>query len=382
MLLRVAGARAEEPVEVGAGVVRGLRLNHIRLHLSTPNMDMGFNEINFRGRVLSLRKANVTPDFRADTVLVSDPWDYVDLWLKREGKEDARDYWEQACEFAKAADALPPTSAPLLAYYCMMNATKALLEVRNEATKDAHGVHGDQEKARTSLDSEKVHFHADGVLGGLCRLMKESSNPQEISLKDALYNLPYVHRAFCLTYTTAKVLFIPIKNPRFVQKPNSNESWFCATVEERFFNKAFEKQLPPHWEFDQGADMGTIRYKKRFDWVGKRKTTTNDIDNFVSYHGKIRKDVFYIHGSQRLWYLKCNTSHSDYIGRSSLTLTFAAMHRLSELSRYDPLSLRKHLERKHNWLLSEFISIATKQFIDEIASEMTGSDFLVPGLRK
>jgi hypothetical protein len=58
------------------------------------------------------------------------------------------------------------------------------------------------------------------------------------------------------------------------------------------------------------------------------------------------------------------------------------MHRLSELSRYDPLSLRVHLDRQHNWLLSEFISVAPRQFIDEIASEITGCDFMVPGIRK
>jgi len=83
----------------------------------------------------------------------------------------------------------------------------------------------------------------------------------------------------------------------------------------------------------------------------------------------------------RLWYLKRNAEVPDVINRSSMTLSFAAMHRLSDMSRYDPLLLHKHLDRSHNWLLSEFISLAPRQLIDEIAAEITGLDFMVPGTR-
>jgi len=57
------------------------------------------------------------------------------------------------------------------------------------------------------------------------------------------------------------------------------------------------------------------------------------------------------------------------------------MHRLSELARYSPKSLANHFESRHNWLLSEFISTALYQFIDEISSEITGQEFMVPGIR-
>lgn len=352
-------------------------------HIPHIAQSMAFSEIVYRGRTLRPRKAIATPDFNAETVLVSDPWEYVDLWLKRSKQSAARAYWEQAAEFSEAAESLPPTSAPVPAYYCMLNATKALLEVRGEKVKDAHGVHGAQDGERTSLEGEKVHFHSDGVLAGLCRLVGEDPGPTHVRLKEALYNLPYIHRAYSLTFTSVPDLFIPIRNPRFVRKAKSQEAWFCAEVESRYVNKHTAKKLPEGWEFDSGSPHdGTIRMRSRFTWKGREATSEANQTRLVRYHRRVRKHLFYIYGPQRLWYLKRGAVGSSYVERSSLTLTFAAMHRLSELSRYDPLSLRSHLDRQHNWLVSEFISVATRQFVDEIASEMTGSDFLVPGIRK
>ena len=50
-------------------------------------------------------------------------------------------------------------------------------------------------------------------------------------------------------------------------------------------------------------------------------------------------------------------------------------------SRYDPLQLDRLLAGQKNWLLSEFIEMSPSQFIDEIASEITGYQFLVPNVR-
>jgi hypothetical protein len=56
------------------------------------------------------------------------------------------------------------------------------------------------------------------------------------------------------------------------------------------------------------------------------------------------------------------------------------MHRLSEMARYSPNKLAKHFEGRYNWLLSEFISIAPMQFIDELSCELTGYEFMLPGM--
>lgn len=65
----------------------------------------------------------------------------------------------------------------------------------------------------------------------------------------------------------------------------------------------------------------------------------------------------------------------------TLTLIMAAMHRLSELSRYDPRGLMSYLDGKENWLLTEFIELAPAQFMDELVCEMTSLEFGIPGIR-
>jgi YaaC-like Protein len=72
---------------------------------------------------------------------------------------------------------------------------------------------------------------------------------------------------------------------------------------------------------------------------------------------------------------------AGYLQRYSLTLIMAAMHRLSELSRYDPEGLMTYLEGKENWLLTEFIELGPLQFIDELVCEMTSLELGSPGIR-
>jgi hypothetical protein len=109
------------------------------------------------------------------------------------------------------------------------------------------------------------------------------------------------------------------------------------------------------------------------------RSQSKNLDALRKYHRKLRKDLHYIHGPTRLWYLKRGGALKGLTPRSSLTITFAAMHRLSELARYDPTRLARHFDCQHNWLLSEFIATARTQFIDEISSEITGQEFMIPG---
>jgi hypothetical protein len=66
------------------------------------------------------------------------------------------------------------------------------------------------------------------------------------------------------------------------------------------------------------------------------------------------------------------------IPKSQLPLIFVAMHKLSELSRYDPITLVRHLDLQHNWILTEFLQVAPAQFINHIACEITGKEFVKP----
>ena len=103
------------------------------------------------------------------------------------------------------------------------------------------------------------------------------------------------------------------------------------------------------------------------------------LNRYKTYHKALRKDIYYINGVNRLWYIKRGGNIAGIIQRNTMVLMFAAMHKLSELARYTPDKLSKHFDCQHNWLLSEFISSAPSQFIDEISSELTGHEFMLPG---
>jgi len=95
----------------------------------------------------------------------------------------------------------------------------------------------------------------------------------------------------------------------------------------------------------------------------------------------MRRNFVYISASPVPWYLKRAVAGTRPIERYDLTLAFAAMHRLSELSRYDPRGLMRYLEGKENWLLTEFIELAPMPFLDELVCEMTSLEFGIPGVR-
>ncbi|CUO95478.1 Uncharacterised protein [Dorea longicatena] len=126
-----------------------------------------------------------------------------------------------------------------------------------------------------------------------------------------------------------------------------------------------------------------IRRNKQFDWeCSRNKPEEKSIKSFEKYYYKIRKNVDYIYSPNELWYLKRNDlNNSSIIDKNTLIITMGAMHRLSELARYYPLILKSHLEKEQGWLLREFINKSIVQFIDAIASEITGDDFRQTGFR-
>lgn len=339
---------------------------------------MAFNDIHHKNKILTIHKAITEPHFNEKTVLVTSTWDYVDLWLKRAKKHEARFFWNQAHSFYDATLTLPKTSAPLTAYYCFLNATKALLLTKGVKFSDKHGVSGFTLNGPTSLSNEKVKLQKGGILPALCQHLGEPSAGEVYTLKDLLYNLPGIHRASCLTFSSDAELFIPVSNPRIVRSATTHEAWFCADLTEKYATQHSINKLPATLERDlSDQEKFIIRAKKRFDWRPKNKAAS--LNRYKNYHQKLRKDLVYINGGSRLWYIKRGGAINGLIPRNTMTIMFAAMHKLSELSRYTPDKLSKHFDCQHNWLLSEFINSAASQFIDEISSELTGHEFMRPG---
>lgn len=344
---------------------------------------MPTKKILLKSKPIQVHKATINPDFNKKSVLVENPWEYVELWIKRKNNNNALFYWQQANGFYEATKQLPKTSSPLTAYYCFLNATKALLEIKEIKYADRHGVTGSSVNNVSSLSNETIKFQANGVLSELSRLLGETVNGEEFTFKNLIYNLGYIHRAYNLTYSSDPELFYPINNPHFVKIQGQNYAYLTAEIKSDFYqNQNTINKLPKTFERDLGiTNKWIIRKKKRFKWQNGAVNNNSNMLRLKNYHKLVRKDIHFIYGNTELWYFK-RSSFGNSIDKNPLTITFALMHRLSELSRYDPIRLKKHFDCQHNWLLSEFINLAPTQFIYTIACEITGQDFKIPGIRK
>lgn len=293
-------------------------------------------------------------------------------------------YWRQARRFAEASYGMPTEAAPLTIYYAFLNATKALLTCKGASHADYHGVGGERpENARASLSNETVTLQNGGILPALCRHLGDNAPKASYSLSNILWNIPFIHRAYTLTYKKGE-LFIPLEKARYVRKEKSSEAWFEAEVIPRFSDRRKLNSIPTSFEHFEREGKTYVRRKKRFSWyIGRSNAEklASATERLTHYHSSTRRVVVNINGNRDLWYLKRINPTNDLAEKHTIILILAAMHRLSELSRYDPNGLDKHLAGRANWLLSEFIHGAMHQFIDQIATEITGCQFWPPKTR-
>lgn len=346
---------------------------------------MSISPIKINGKLITLQKAIDKPLFGSRNVLTNSRWEFVELWLKKEKKTEALFYWTQAKEFNKAALGLSIQASPLLHYYSFMNAAKALLNSKSITFIHRHGVRGNTAKARRkiSLSNEEVEINNHGILPSLSTFYGETEPLRRHTLQQVFFNLPYIHRTYCLSYPSQKDMFIPLTECQFVKNNLNNETYFSAILSHDFSNKFIINKLPASLTLDKTED-GKYYIRSVTSIHINRPNNLTDAEKIVfsDFHRTLRKDLLYINGSHTLWYAKSTTKGPGIISRFPTTLTLAAMHRLSELCRYKPTEFNSFLESQKNWLISEFIQQSPDQFLDEIASEITGYQFLQPNIRK
>lgn len=338
------------------------------------------NPIKNGTKTLRLHKAIHQPQFNVRTVLTNDPFVYVDLWLRRNHASESLFYWRQAHEFYKAAKNLPIESAPLVLYYCFMNAAKALLSAKGQQFSPLHGVARHQmrgQNSRVVLSNEGILIKPTGIVPALSTYFAEQETSSNHSLEDVLYNLAYIHRTYCLSYPRKPERFLPLKELCFTRNPNGEVRFFAKPVDEANWSQ-FKRNLPPELIVNPNGSK-TIISHSHITWSTQDTPTANELNDLMSLNTELRRVVQYINGANTLWYIK--VSHSASIKRQSITLTLAAMHRLSEICRYRPTELLSFLNGQKNWLLSEFLNTSRNQFIDEVACEMTGQQIMMPNVR-
>ncbi|WP_145507204.1 YaaC family protein [Yersinia alsatica] len=344
-----------------------------------------FTPILINNRVMKPHKASLYPDLNSRNVLTYSHWDFVELWLKRNNKEDALFYWNQARVFNQASSGLSNQSSPLLHYYSFMNAAKALLSSRDIIFNQHHGVTAAKNDNYTNegLETTGIFIKGSGIVPSLATYIKDEDERKQYSLYDLFYNLPYIHRTYCLTYNIQEDMFIPIKDAHFIYDASSEHAYFIATLSKDFSYDGIGELLPNCFQLISDDDNNEYKIRSTYsiNYISQTPPSANELDMLTSLHNKIRRNLYYINGAETLWYIKSTINQDRQILRSPTTITLAAMHRLSELSRYDPFKLNSFLSGRENWLLAEFIQQSPSQFIDEISSEITGHQFLIPNVR-
>jgi hypothetical protein len=176
-------------------------------------------------------------------------------------------------------------------------------------------------------------------------------------------------------------MFIPVANCGYVAQRRSNSIFFRADVTQNVSLKTAVKKLPPEFVADEEFGPRAIRSSAHVTCRSPGRLSQTAIAAIVNLNRTLRRELFFINGAEALWYIKSVTNGPARIQRQLPTLILGAMHRLSEISRYHPLQMASLLAGQKNWLLSEFIQMSADQFIDEIASELTGYQFLIPNIR-
>lgn len=168
----------------------------------------------------------------------------------------------------------------------------------------------------------------------------------------------FIHRAYCLTYPNDenKELFIPLEDSFFVRDTDNNKLCFYAFVDSSYVSGHSLNKISSHFSSGNIYELNSIKYNTELN-LSPGKFSTLKLCNdaiFIEYHKEIRRRTQYIAGSSGRWYIK-RYGVENSIELSPLLLIMAAMHRLSELSRYDPIRLSKTLESRSNWLLSNLL---------------------------
>lgn len=310
-------------------------------------------------------------------ILATDPWLYVELFLKRNTVSDeAAILWRQARAFHDAAKNLEITASPLLLYYSLLNAVKCLLVYKGEQYSDRHGVGWDRiDVPKKTLDSNTIEIGTSGILGALRKYYGDSSGKLNVSVKSLLHNTVAVQRAFCITYSSLPDLFVPLKYVTLVAHARDDEAWLEAYIDEFGGYKdvhGLKRVLPFGIEIDRVFDDGvTIRTKKRIRRIGTKPwPKLSTLANSSRGHFQV------IFSGKDHWYLKKKLSATLDIPQ--IVIYYSLLHFFSELTRYFPAHLDSYIRGQSNWLVSEFINVAPRQMVHLIACEITGQNFLRP----
>src|SRR5260221_8459615 len=238
-------------------------------------------------REIGPHKAVVAPLLGSRTVLTNSPWTFAALWLRRNRKPEALFYWEQAQEFHQVSVGLPLRSAPLLLYYCFMNAAKALLAAKSVSFNEMHGTSAHPKVvtgAKRTFAGEGIKIHAKGLLPSFSTYYGEVEPSKPHTLKEFFFNMVFIHRPYCLPYSSQKKMFLPLAACGYVYDTRTKEVFFKADIEKNIpFNRAVKK-LPATFAAAPLIGPRAIRSVAALIWRTPGQPTATNIQELVEFN--------------------------------------------------------------------------------------------------
>jgi hypothetical protein len=305
-------------------------------------------------------------------VLAADIWAFVDHHFAKDPTlARCRYFWRQAQQFSRGLGDQPYASQPLHLYYCMLNATKAMILSRPSITTPNFEYHGlsftisaDPPPPAPPSDGllSTVSVKGDGVFRELCRWMGDVVPPnRRFSLIDLLREVPCGHRAFCTATGEAEV-FTALATP---MKLREDRGTF-----------RFEAKLPEH------VDVNSLLLPKGLYLLPKERAirTQNKklnpaggtfLADLAAYHRVCRRSIQMIQGVAGPSHYFRSAGPSPH-GFSQISLNFAVAFALSSLARYQPETLERVFDDPRGWIVKEYLRTALQQQIAFIAAEITG----------
>jgi hypothetical protein len=349
----------------------------------------GFEDYKFKDKPIKLWKVMRPASLNLYRSIVSNPFKFVEFQIKTSAltkvrKEEALLLWSQAEEFYKSADDISIYAKPLPTYYCILNTVKTLLVFKGVSFKPFHGVSGKRVGSKSVLlNNESLEIHSNNIAGTFYNYLDSTHNSKvAYNLKELFYNLPFTHRAYLQTFNAQSDLFLPVEAPRFSIVENEIRLTARCLEENLTFHQKLSNFVARNPDFSLIKDS-VGNYYLASNPICVKTLSDNQIHQYIlKDYLKLRSSFVFIEGEKTLWYFRKSTTSKPARNRLPLPVTILAIsHKMSELSRYEPLKFKAHLESDYGWMLHEFVEGALDQFLAYISCEICGKELAKPRLR-
>ena len=321
-------------------------------------------------------------------ILTNDPWSFLSSHLQelmankrgpnRQKIERALYYASLAEDFYRAADSTDLPAKGTLLYYGMLNLVKAHLclhDVPLETTYEHHGLLlplGGKLTVEVKPATKGVIY----MFAEFCTLLgKPIQAPLTVDLKQALSHVPEIHGIYTNLVRGSKRKLLPVMIEFQTNRARNllfTELIYDKEQEAKVQTKRFK--LTPRSQYFKA---GFPRPQQVVFRASKRKAYTKD--NISKIYQNILAEYREFGIVQILtpqgyrYYVDLRPGDFPHLAYSLLTMFY-----LGSAARYRPLEIKSLLNGPLRPLVSEFVSLAPKQFLYQMVSLTTQKECVVP----